>query len=80
MPVGLIPVDAAPAELRVDLHIDRSARGTTVQDSSRFDALKDEGEVFPVYAKTVVKSREGLGPFIKVERQALVHIDGAEWP
>jgi hypothetical protein len=30
--------------------------------------------------RLLVKSRDGLGPFIKVERQALVHIDGAEWP
>ena len=80
MTIWFVPVDDAAAVLRVNSEVDRPMNVATVRYSSCPDSLEDDVEVIVAYSKTVVNHGNGLGPFIEVDSQSIVHIYGANGP
>ena len=78
MTVWFVPVDKAAAVLRIDFEVDRPVNVATVRYSGRLDPVKDSVEVVLAHSKTVVNHGNGVGPFIKIDRLAIVHVDGGE--
>src|SRR5688572_28692322 len=75
MAVGLVPVDDAAAVLRVHGEIDRAVDGAAVGYSRSLDPPEDRTELTGIDAETVMNLRKGLGPFVEVERQSVVHVN-----
>lgn len=80
MTIGFVPVDDAAAVLHVNLVVDRPVNAATVRYPSRLDSLEDDIEVVRAHAKTVVNHGKGVGPFIKIDSQSIVHVYGDERP
>src|SRR5262245_41123539 len=78
VPVGFVPVHDATPVLRVDLHVDGTVWGTSIRDAAGPDAFHDAVELGVAHAKAIVLDGEGAIRLVEVEREALVHIDGAE--
>ena len=80
MTVWFVPVHDAATVLRVDSEVDRRMNVATVRYSSRLDSLEDDVEVVLAHSKTIVNHWKGVGPFVKVESQSIVHVYGGERP
>jgi hypothetical protein len=80
MAIRFVPVDDAAAVLRVDSEVDRAMNVAAVRYSSRLDSPKDSVELVLTHSKTVVNHGKGIGPFIKVKSQSIVHVYGGERP
>lgn len=80
MPVGLVPVDKAPALPGIDRMIDRAMDFASVGNAGRLNALKDAVEFLFADPEAIVDARERLFPLIEIERQAVVQVDRAEGP
>src|SRR5262245_38514646 len=80
MAVRLIPVNDAPTMLRIDKMIDRPMNAAAVGNTFFLYASEDGIEIGLAHAKTVMDGRERLRPFVEIQRQAIVQIDGSEGP
>jgi hypothetical protein len=80
MAIRFVPVDDAAAVLCIDAEVDRPMNVATVRYSSRLDALEDGVELVLAHSETVVNPGQGIGPFIEVDRESIVHVYGGERP
>src|SRR3990167_1554214 len=78
MTVGLAPVDDVTAQGGVHLVVVRPVREAAIWDTRCAQPGKDDSELWLGNAEAVVPLWELLSPFIEVDRQTVVHVDGSE--
>lgn len=78
MVVRLAPVHDSPRERGVDLHVHRTVRCAAIWNAHGPQATDQSVEFALTHAKAVVQDRKASIALIEIEREAIVHVDGAE--
>src|SRR3989344_150953 len=73
VPIGLVPVHDAATVGCVYLAVHGAVHRAAVRDARRLDAREDGVELRIAHAKAVVDARNGLGPFVEVDGETIVH-------
>lgn len=80
MPFRLVPIKTSPAEVVVDLIVDRTADGASIGYARSFDAFQDGVELVVFDAEAKMGDRELAVVLDKIERQIVIYIDRVERP